>query len=150
MRILDFENDPYHGQNGPMTIENFNYHSPLAEWFLQAGQDLGYEIRDVNGEVQTGFTLPHGTLRDGLRCSTAKAFLRPINKRRNLHISIYSFVEQIKIDPRSKYAFGVEFSKHGVKKTAHVKREVILSAGTIQTPQLLMLSGIGNTWKSMY
>ncbi|GJQ78194.1 hypothetical protein Trydic_g2524 [Trypoxylus dichotomus] len=143
MTISEYKNDAYHGQNGYLTIENFRYHSPLAQWFLEAGQDLGYQIRDINGESQTGFTLSHGTLRDGLRCSTAKAFLRSASKRKNLHISLHSMVERVKINPRTKQAYGVEILKHGIKKTIYSKREVILSTGTIQTPQLLMLSGIG-------
>lgn len=144
MRIKGYETDPFHGRTGYLTIENFKYHSHLAEWFLESGQDLGYDIRDVNGESQTGFTLSHGTLREGLRCSTAKAFLRPAAKRTNLQISLHSTVVKVRIDSKSKQAYGVEFSKHGVKKIAYGKREIILSAGAIQTPQLLMLSGIGN------
>lgn len=82
-------------------MENFRYHSPLADWFLQAAAELGYSIRDVNGEQQTGFTIAHGTLRDGLRCSTAKAFLRSASDRENLHVSLHSFVEQVLIDPNT-------------------------------------------------
>lgn len=143
MTIAQYKNDPHHGQNGYLTIENYRYYSDLADWFLKAGEELGYQTRDVNGETQTGFTIAHGTLREGLRCSTAKAFLRPASRRKNLHISLHSMVQGVKIDPNTKQAYGVEFVKHGIKKTVYNKREVILSAGTIQTPQLLMLSGIG-------
>lgn len=115
----------------------------MAEWFLQAGQETGYPIRDVNGEYQTGFTLSHGTLRDGLRCSTAKAFLRPINKRPNLHVTLHSIVEKILIHEETYQAYGVVFSKMGFKKTVYAQREVLLSAGALQSPQLLMLSGVG-------
>ncbi|KAK9730768.1 GMC oxidoreductase [Popillia japonica] len=143
MTISQYRNDPYHGRNGYLTIENYRYHSVLSGWFLAAGQDLGYQVRDVNGETQTGFTIAHGTLRDGLRCSTAKAFLRPASRRKNLHISLHSMVQRVKIDSKTKQAYGVEFIKHGIRKTVYNKREVILSAGSIQSPQLLMLSGVG-------
>lgn len=121
----------------------FRYHSPLAQWFLEAGQDSGYKVLDVNGEYQTGFTLSHGTLREGLRCSTAKAFLRPASKRPNLHISLHSIVEKVLIHEETYQAYGVVFSKMGFKKTVYATNEVILSAGALQSPQLLMLSGIG-------
>ncbi|XP_057669061.1 glucose dehydrogenase [FAD, quinone]-like isoform X1 [Diorhabda carinulata] len=143
MTIPEFRNDKYHGKNGYLTIEHFRYFSKLVDWFLNAAQELGYEVRDINGEQQTGFTLAHGTLRDGLRCSTAKGFIRPIAKRTNLHVSLHSMVEKILINEETKQAYGVEFSKFGTKRTVHVAKEVILSAGAIGSPHLLMLSGIG-------
>lgn len=102
---------------------------------------MGYPIIDVNGENQTGFAFYQFTMRRGFRCSTAKAFLRPIRLRRNLHVSLLSHVTKVLIDPISKRAYGVEFVKNGVKKQVLAKREVILSAGAIGSPQLLMLSG---------
>lgn len=143
MRIEEFRNDPFHGTQGFLTVELFRFHSAIVEWFLQAGEQLGYQIRDINGETQTGFTLSHGTLRDGLRCSTAKAYLRPIHDRENLHISLLTEVENILINEETKQAYGVDFNKVGVKRTVYAHREVILSAGSIQSPQLLMLSGVG-------
>lgn len=104
---------------------------------------MGYDIRDVNGEQQTGFALFQYTIRRGARCSTAKAFLRPIRLRKNLHISIFSHVTQLLIDPSTKRTYGVEFSKNGKRYRVMARKEVILSAGAINSPQLLMLSGIG-------
>lgn len=104
---------------------------------------MGYDIRDINGDKQTGFALYQYTMRRGARCSTAKAFLRPIRLRKNLHISLYSHVTRILIDPRSNRAYGVEFIRDGKKRKIIAKKEVILSAGAINSPQLLMLSGIG-------
>ncbi|VEN57080.1 unnamed protein product [Callosobruchus maculatus] len=90
MRIPELRDDYYHGKNGYLTVEHFRYHAPMAQWYLDAAREMGYEVLDVNGPQQTGFTLSHGTLKDGLRCSTAKAFLRPIKNRPNLHISMHS------------------------------------------------------------
>lgn len=143
MRIPQYQNDPYHATGGPLTIEYFNYEQPITRKILEAGEQLGYKILDVNGEYQTGFTKSHATVRDGLRCSTAKGFLRPAAKRPNLHVSIHSLVEKVLIDEH-KRAYGVLFTKKGQSKIVKASREVILSAGAIQSPQLLMLSGIGD------
>lgn len=143
MRIEEFRDDEYHGKDGFLTVEHFRYHSAIMDWFLDAAKELGYKVLDVNGEYQTGFTPAHGTLRDGLRCSTAKAFLRPCCNRENLHITLLSTVEKVVIDPESYRATGVVVSKLGAKKTVYADREVILSAGSLQSPQLLMLSGVG-------
>ncbi|KAI8442272.1 hypothetical protein MSG28_005835, partial [Choristoneura fumiferana] len=143
MKIPEYQSDPYHSTGGRLTIENFKYEQPITTNILEAGQELGYNILDVNGEYQTGFTRSHATVRDGLRCSTAKAFLRPAAKRPNLHVSVHSLVEKILIDEH-KRAYGVKFVKHGIQKIVKAKREVILSSGALQSPQLLMLSGIGD------
>lgn len=105
---------------------------------------MGYDIRDINGDKQTGFALYQYTMRRGTRCSTAKAFIRPIRLRKNLHISLYSHVTRILIDPATRRAFGVEYIRNGRKRRILAKNEVILSAGAINSPQLLMLSGIGS------
>lgn len=115
----------------------------MVNWFLAAAREMGYEIRDVNGEYQTGFTLSHGTLRDGLRCSTAKAFLRPCSKRPNLHFSLMTMAEKVLFNEDTLQATGVLLNKFGIMKKVYSEREVILSAGSLQSPQLLMLSGIG-------
>lgn len=143
MRIPNYQDDPYHATDGPLTVEYFKYEHPITRDILQAGQQMGYNILDVNGERQTGFTRSHATVRAGLRCSTAKAFLRPVSKRPNLHVSVHSLVEKILID-ENKRAYGVKFSKYRDHRIVKARREVILSAGAIQSPQLLMLSGIGN------
>ncbi|KAJ3664222.1 hypothetical protein Zmor_008406 [Zophobas morio] len=143
MRIEDYKDNDYHGTGGFLSVENFRYHSPMAEWFLSAAQEIGYSILDINGPYQTGFTLAHGTLKDGLRCSTAKGFLRPVSKRPNLHISLYSLVEKIIIHNETREAMAVIVNKFGVRRTIYTDKEIILSAGALQSPQLLMLSGVG-------
>jgi glucose 1-dehydrogenase (FAD, quinone) len=76
MRIRRFKGSPYHGEGGPLSVEHFRYQSPIVKDFLEAAVEMGYPVRDVNGGRQIGFTRSHATLRYGLRCSTAKAYLR--------------------------------------------------------------------------
>lgn len=82
-------------------------------------------------------------MRRGSRCSTAKAFIRPIRMRRNFHLALFSHVTRVLVSPESKRAYGVEFIRDGIKQVVYARREVILSAGAIGSPHLLMLSGIG-------
>jgi choline dehydrogenase len=104
---------------------------------------MGYEIQDINGEHQTGFAFFQFTQRRATRCSAAKAFLRPIRLRKNFHLALFSHVTKIIIDEDSKRALGVEFIRNGEKHQVFAKREVILSAGAINSPHILMLSGVG-------
>ncbi|KAL0818220.1 hypothetical protein ABMA28_008722 [Loxostege sticticalis] len=134
---------PYHSKGGYLTISEAPYHTPLVTSFIEAGLELGYMNRDINGENQTGFMVAQGTLRRGSRCSTSKAFLRPAKDRKNLHIAMHSHVTKVMIDPRTKIAFGVEFVRNKMIYRIRARKEVILSAGTINSAQLLMLSGIG-------
>nr|MBE5725233.1 putative glucose dehydrogenase [Cucujiformia] len=90
-----------------------------------------------------GFMVAQGTIRRGSRCSTAKAFLRPVRLRKNIHVALESHVTKILIDPTTKKAIGVEFVRYGRKQIVLARKEVILSAGAINSPQILMLSGIG-------
>lgn len=128
-----------------MHCEQFRYNSPLAEVYLQAAAEMNLlnKANDYNGESQFGFARSQGTLKDGLRMSTAKAYLRPASHRQNLHISLQSFVEKILIHPDSKEAYGVQFVKDDRRYVVFASKEVILSAGAIQSPQILMLSGVG-------
>jgi len=133
---------PYHRTGGYLTVQEPPWKSPLAIAFLQAGQEMGYENRDINGSNQTGFMLTQATIRRGSRCSTAKAFLRPIKNRSNLHIAMYAQVLKILFNDK-KRATGVKFIRDNKQQIVRCRREVILSAGAINSPQLLMLSGIG-------
>lgn len=124
-------------------MQDSPYNTPLGPAFLQAGEELGYDIVDVNGPQQTGFAFYQYTMRRGARCSDAKAFLRPVRLRKNLHIALHTHVTKVIFDPDTKRALGVEFIRYGKKEAVYAKREVILSAGAINSPHLLMLSGIG-------
>ncbi|CAG9861261.1 unnamed protein product [Phyllotreta striolata] len=133
----------YHSTGGYLTVSEAAYHTPLVAAFLEGGKQLGYENRDINGEHQTGFMMAQGTVRRGTRCSTGKAFLRPIRLRQNLHVAMNSHVTKLLIDPMTKITFGVEFHRNDKLYRIRAKKEVILSAGSVNSPQILMLSGIG-------
>ncbi|XP_011315200.1 glucose dehydrogenase [FAD, quinone] [Fopius arisanus] len=133
---------PYHGTGGLLTVQEATWRTPLSLAFIQAGNELGYPNRDINGVNQTGFMLSQLTVRRGSRCSTAKAFLRPVRNRKNLHIAMFAQATKILFND-DKRAIGVEFMRNGRKQVAHVRREVVLSSGSIGSPQLLMLSGVG-------
>nr|XP_027206968.1 glucose dehydrogenase [FAD, quinone]-like [Penaeus vannamei] len=127
----------YHGTGGYLTVQEAprggrTRHRPFVE-----------RNRDYNAEYQTGFMIPQGTIRRGSRCSTSKAFIRPVRLRKNLHVAMYSFVTKILIDEYTKRAYGVKFLRNGRAHVAHARKEIIVSAGAINSPQLLMLSGIG-------
>ena len=134
---------PYHSTGGPLTVQEPPFRTPLASAFVEAGVELGYKNRDGNGEVQTGFMIAQGTMRRGSRCSSAKAFLKPVRHRRNLHISMHSRVLKVLIDSKKQRAVGVRLRKGGKVLTVAANKEVILSAGTLNSAHILMLSGIG-------
>ncbi|CAG9791392.1 unnamed protein product [Diatraea saccharalis] len=133
----------HHSTGGYLTVQDSPYNTPLGAAFLQAGEEMGYEILDVNGAQQTGFSWYQFTIRRGARCSAAKAFLRPVRLRQNLHIALFSHVTKVLIDKDNKRAYGVEFIRDGVTQVIYATKEVILSAGAIGSPQLLLLSGVG-------
>ncbi|XP_011501810.1 PREDICTED: glucose dehydrogenase [FAD, quinone] [Ceratosolen solmsi marchali] len=133
----------YHQTGGYLTIQDAPYNTPLGVAFLEAGQEMGYDILDVNGAQQTGFAFYQYTMRRATRCSAAKAFIRPIRLRPNFHLALWTHVTRVLIDPATKRAYGVEFIREGKRQVVYARKEVILSAGAINSPQLLMLSGIG-------
>ncbi|XP_034490245.1 glucose dehydrogenase [FAD, quinone] [Drosophila innubila] len=133
----------YHGRGGLLTVQESPWHTPLVAAFVEAGTQLGYDNRDINGAQQAGFMIAQGTIRRGSRCSTAKAFLRPIRQRPNFHLSMNSHVTRIILEPGTMRAQAVEFVKNGKVYRISARREIILSAGAINTPQLMMLSGLG-------
>lgn len=145
MRDPNLANSEFHGTGGGLTVEPFHSISAIADMAFEAGREMGLlnPDNDVNGRTQSGFSQTQGTVRNGLRCSAAKAFLRPAAHRPNLHIALNAFVERILIDPRTKQAYGVKFSRDDELRTVFASNEIVLSAGTVQSPQLLMISGIG-------
>ncbi|XP_058821936.1 glucose dehydrogenase [FAD, quinone]-like [Topomyia yanbarensis] len=135
---------PWHGTTGPITVEQFKNRSVLMNYFFEAARQMNQPIADeMNGPSQNVFGPLHGSIRDGLRCSTAKGYLRPVWTRKNFHVSMNSMVEKVLIDPGDKRAYGVMFNKGNERHYVLALKEVILSAGSINTPQLLMLSGVG-------
>lgn len=138
---LQYVKSGYHGKGGPMKIADFK-RTPLVQAFLDAGLDLGYKILDINGADQLGFSNQQGMIHKGMRWSTAHGYLRPAMERENLHVAINSQVNQLLFD--QKQVVGVEINKgEGQQCKVKANREVILSAGAIESPKILMLSGIG-------
>jgi len=133
----------YHSTGGYLTVQEAPWRTPLATAFVEAGEEMGYENRDGNGEFQTGFMIPQNTIRRGSRCSTSKAFLRPIRHRPNLHIAMHSHVHKLLIDPATNVCYGVKFRRDDKMWSVMARKEVVLSAGALNTPQILMLSGVG-------
>ena len=137
--------DTFRGRDGNLQVTDLNYKHPLCEAFMDGAGELGIPRNlDYNGSFQEGISYVQRTTYRRRRVSTARAFLNPAKKRSNLKVVTNAFVTRILLD--NKTAHGVEFSKGGrggelLKVSA--KKEVILSGGTINSPQLLQLSGIG-------
>jgi choline dehydrogenase len=134
---------PYHGIDGPLNVTKNHYISPLTDPFLKASELNGYAINpDFNGKEQDGFGTFHLTLKEGERCSTAKGYLTPIHDRPNLKVMTNARVLKILFD--KKRAVCVQYLDEKKTREVHAKEEIILSAGTISSPHLLMLSGVGD------
>jgi len=139
----ELQKSPYHSTGGQLTVSPIPDPTKLALSFGEAGSSLGYPTGDYNGKIQGTFSMAQNTIRKGHRCSTAKAFLEPAKKRPNLHIVTQSVAQKVLIDEDSLRATGVVFRRLGQEHRVHARREVILSSGSIGSPQLLMLSGVG-------
>lgn len=133
----------FHSQGGPVQIEEPQYMSHLADAFVEAGHELGLKEVDYNGKDQIGVSKPQVNTKHGQRASTSQAYLLPARGRKNLVIRPMSQVTQVNISPHTKEATGVKYIHGGKLHVAKAEKEVILSAGAINTPQLLMLSGVG-------
>ncbi|KAM0735675.1 Glucose dehydrogenase [FAD, quinone] [Formica fusca] len=138
--VPGIKNSSYHNENGYLCVEHVPYHTKLAMTYLEAGRELGYEIVDYNGQDQIGFSYLQVNMDHGTRCSAAKAYLQ-LN-RPNLEIITGARVTKVLINA-DKRVYGVEYVKNNVWKTVSCSKEVLLSAGTIDSAKLLMLSGIG-------
>lgn len=139
-----FGANAHHGAGGELTVSDFaDQVHPLCERFLQAGDALGYgRTSDFNGERKEGFGLWQMTIRKGVRASTSNAFLRPAMQRSNLTVLTGALVHRVLLQERE--AVGVECVIQGVRQQFKCRKEVILSGGAINSPQLLQLSGIGD------
>ena len=134
--------DALHGGDGPLSVDDLRYVNPLSEVFVAAGEQAGYaRNRDFNGPEQAGVGLYQVTQRDGARCSSATAYLRPVRARRNLVVRTDAMVSRITFDKGRTN--GVTCVVRGIAHHYEATREVLLAGGAINSPQLLMLSGIG-------
>jgi choline dehydrogenase/4-pyridoxate dehydrogenase len=133
----------YRGGDGPLTTRTSRYADPLIDAYIEAGASAGHPVTDdYNGAKQEGFGRLQSTIRDGLRCSAADAYLRPALRRRNLRLEIDALATRVVIE--GGRAVGVEYLKGGERRVARAEREVLLAGGVINSPQLLMLSGVGD------
>ena len=132
----------YRGGDGPMATRKSRYQDPLVDAYLEAAAGSGHKLNDdYNGERQDGFARMQMTIRNGHRESAATAYLHPALRRKNLVVTVRAHVARVVFE--GMRAVGVEFVKDGLRRVAGTEREVIVSAGAINSPQILMLSGIG-------
>ncbi len=132
----------YHSIGGPLTVSDLKYKNPLSDVFLEAAAELQMPSNpDFNGDTQEGMGYYQVTQRDGQRCSAARAYLHPAMEKSNVTVITNAQTERVVFE--GKRACGVQLSHKGAPKSVSAKREVILSAGAFQSPQLLMLSGVG-------
>jgi choline dehydrogenase/4-pyridoxate dehydrogenase len=135
--------DAYRGGDGPLTTRTTRYDDPLVEAYLAAGEAAGCPLTDdYNGLQQEGIGRTQQTIRGGRRCSAAVAYLHPALDRPNLEVVVEALATRVVL--KRGRAVGVEYVKGGDRRTARAEREVILAGGVINSPQLLMLSGIGD------
>lgn len=135
--------DEWRGADGPMSVQRVKLRPEIAEAFIAAGEQAGFPRNpDYNGASQEGFGYYQVTQKDGRRWSAADAYLRRAENRRNLYIITGAHVTRLLLDGRN--VTGVEYQQDGRTLSVHAGREVIMAAGSVQTPQILELSGIGD------
>lgn len=136
------EEDQYHGRSGPLSVEISKVTNKYVEQFLRAGQEMGNNIIDPNGPQQIGFSPTFRTINNGVKASSSESFLAPVVDRANLQVRTNARVTRVLFNG-NKRAVGVEYTLDGKRRRVYAKKEVILAAGVINTPQILMLSGVG-------
>ncbi|SDM99205.1 GMC family oxidoreductase [Vreelandella arcis] len=135
--------DPYHGTKGPLKVSDLRLRREIAERFIEAAKAAGIpENRDVNGASQGGVGYFQQTSYKGIRCSTAKAFLRPAQKRPNLTVIKRAHCQRLLLE--GKRVVGVEYRRGDQREQVRARLEVLLSSGAIGSPQILQCSGIGD------
>jgi len=133
---------PYHGQSGPLHVEDRRYTHPLSHAWVDSAVASGLKPNDdFNGAEQEGAGLYQVTCKKGRRWSVAKAYLEPAADRPNLTVRTHAFVHRVVVEDGR--AVGVAYSLGGAEQVAYAEAEVVLAGGAINSPQLLMLSGIG-------
>lgn len=139
------EVDQLHGNSGPLHINSFVNEQPLKQTLFEAAQELGYkQLNDINGNEYIGIGTAPGTIDQGKPYNSAKAYLSPAKNRTNLHVIKYAHVNNVNVDNTTGQVTGVTFQLNKTHELmAAATKEVILSAGSIGTPKILQLSGIG-------
>jgi choline dehydrogenase-like flavoprotein len=136
--------DAYHGQGGPLNVADLRTHNPFQQRFLDAAREMQLPLNpDFNGERQEGCGLYQVTQIGGERCSAARAYLRPhIGKRDNLSVQTHARALRLLFEGRR--AVGAEILVRGKRRTVRARRETLVAMGAFGSPQLLMLSGLGD------
>jgi len=136
--------DEYHGNEGPLSVSNMRIQRPITDAWVAAAQAAGYKFNpDYNGADQEGVGFFQLTARNGRRCSSAVAYLNPVKQRPNLQIITHAQVD--KIDIKDGHARSVSYKdRSGTVQHVKARKEIVLCGGAINSPQLLMLSGIGD------
>lgn len=135
--------DSFHGTGGPLNVKDFESSLPTHEHFIEAGIEAGYPLNsDFNGAQQEGIGPFQMTQKGRRRCSAAAAYLTPISDRENL--TVVTRAHTLRVDLDDKKAVGVTYEKGGAQIQCGARKEVLVCAGAVQSPQLLQLSGIGN------
>ena len=135
--------DRFRGRDGPLKVSDIHESGKLYDSLFEAARSIGIKRNDdYNGPDQEGIAMTQASIRDGRRMSTAHCYLEPAKDRPNLTIVTDALTEQLTLE--GKRCTGVRYSVGGEARTARARREVIVSAGAINSPQLLELSGIGN------
>ena len=135
--------DTFHGTGGPLSVSNMRIQRPICDAWVAAAQAAGYPFNpDYNGATQEGVGYFQLTTRKGRRCSAAVAFLNPVRSRSNLQIITKALVTRIDLEGKEVRSVTYQ-DQSGAEQTIRVRREVVLSGGAINSPQVLMLSGIG-------
>ncbi|XP_050515277.1 glucose dehydrogenase [FAD, quinone] isoform X3 [Diabrotica virgifera virgifera] len=133
----------YHGYSGPVTVSNQYYLHDIAKAIVKGAAEAGFPIsKDLNGKDYTGFANPQSFIKDGVRVSMAKAYLRPQRNNPNLHVMLNSTATRILFN-KNKKAYAVEFVYNNQTFTVKAKKEIILAAGTMNSPKILLQSGVG-------
>ncbi|MBV8889640.1 MAG: choline dehydrogenase [Alphaproteobacteria bacterium] len=134
--------DDYHGAGGPLAVSDLRAQHELHDAFIAAAQEAGHKANpDFNGADQEGVGPYQLTVRHMRRCSAAVGYLRPALKRSNLKVEIRALAHRVLFD--GKRAVGVEYEQQGAVRRVRARREVLLAGGSINSPQLLQLSGVG-------
>jgi choline dehydrogenase-like flavoprotein len=136
--------DEFHGVGGPLNVDDSRSKLPIHDDFITSAHQAGFKLNnDFNGEDQEGIGYYQLTQLNGQRCSAARGFLTPTLHRKNLTVITDALVKKIIIDETSKTASGVQYSVKGKTHSVYANKEVLLSAGAFNSPQVLMLSGVG-------
>ncbi|XP_001991619.2 glucose dehydrogenase [FAD, quinone] [Drosophila grimshawi] len=144
-QLQGLKHSPYHNHSGPLNVEDVRHRTQLVHAYVRAAQQAGHSRTDYNGESQLGVSYVQANTLKGRRQSAFRAYIEPVRnlRRKNLHILTMARVTKVLIDDTTNSAYGIELIHAGVRHQVRARKEVILSAGAFNSPQLLMLSGIG-------